>query len=55
MTLSEYMNFFNTLQTPLSVYHGDFFPYTQYTQEESPIWYDHYWGGYFTSRPSFKR
>jgi hypothetical protein len=37
----------------LSKYTGDFFPYTQY--KEDPPFYDHYWGGYFTSRPALKK
>ena len=50
-TLSEYFNDMAKVNYTIGKYHGDFFVYTQYKPSTS---YDHYWGGYFTSRPMFK-
>lgn len=50
-TLSEYLRDTDKLNYTIGKYHGDFFVYAQYKPSSS---YDHYWGGYFTSRPMFK-
>lgn len=50
-TLTEYFNDVLPLNYTIGRYSGDFFVYTQYHPSD---FYDHHWGGYFTSRPMIK-
>jgi hypothetical protein len=50
-TLSEYMQDMAKVNYTIGRYEGDFFVYTQYKPSG---YYDHHWGGYFSSRPMFK-
>ena len=50
-TLTDYMEDMKKINYTIGKYEGDFFVYTQYKPSG---FYDHHWGGYFTSRPMFK-
>jgi len=50
-TLTEYLHDTSKLNYTIGRYKGDFFVYTQY---KPSAYFDHHWGGYFSSRPMFK-